>query len=173
MGWREPEPQDVGRVVFNRSFKRTDANLIRAREILRNSYLSRHGGEVGGAGPANVYFDQAMKTRPEAAWDALLKEILKGDSKKIWHGEHIENCHPQNALDGLLHHSRHTQGALGVPLECPRRSAESQLSRFLLTVSLEDLFEECIPCCFRSGFHRLIEVHIRLFSSAHFASVSG
>ena len=32
-----------------------------------------------------------MKTRPEAAWDALLKEILKGDSKKIWHGEHIEN----------------------------------------------------------------------------------
>ncbi len=50
MGWREPEPQDVGRVVFNRSFKRTDANLIRAREILRNSYLSRHGGEVGGAG---------------------------------------------------------------------------------------------------------------------------
>ena len=32
-----------------------------------------------------------MKTRPEAAWDELLKEILKGDSKKIWHGEHIEN----------------------------------------------------------------------------------
>ncbi len=38
-----------------------------------------------------MYFDQAMKTRPEAAWDELLKEILKGDSKKIWHGEHIEN----------------------------------------------------------------------------------
>ena len=35
-----------------------------------------------------------MKTRPEAAWDALLKEILKGDSKKIWHGEHIENLSP-------------------------------------------------------------------------------
>ena len=32
-----------------------------------------------------------MKTRPEAAWDALLKEILTGDSKKIWQGEHIEN----------------------------------------------------------------------------------
>ena len=91
MGWREPEPQDVGRVVFSRGFKRTDANLIRAREILRNSYLSRQGGEVGGAEQANVYFVQAMKTRPEAAWDALLKEILKGDSKKIWHGEHIEN----------------------------------------------------------------------------------
>ena len=63
MGWREPEPQDVGRVVFNRSFKRIDdANLIRAREILRNSYLSRHGDGVGGAEPANVYFDQAMKS---------------------------------------------------------------------------------------------------------------
>ena len=57
MGWREPEPQDVGRVVFNRSFKRTNV------EILRNSYLSRHGGEVGGAEQANVYFDQAMKTQ--------------------------------------------------------------------------------------------------------------
>ena len=77
----------MGRVVFNRNFKRTDANLIRAREILRNSYLSRHGDEVGGAEQANVCFDQAMKTRPEAAWDALLKEILKGDSKKIWHGD--------------------------------------------------------------------------------------
>ena len=56
-----------------------------------NSYLSRHGGEVGEVEQANVYFDQAMKTRPEAAWDALLKEILQGDSKKIWHEEHIEN----------------------------------------------------------------------------------
>ena len=91
MGWREPEPQDVGKVVFNRSLKRTDANLITAREILGNSYLSRHGDEAGGVEQANVYFDQAMKTRPEAAWDALLKEILKGGSKKIWHREHIEN----------------------------------------------------------------------------------
>ena len=32
-----------------------------------------------------------MKSKPNEAWDALLKEILKGDSKKIWHGEHIEN----------------------------------------------------------------------------------
>ena len=83
MGWREPEPQDVGRVVFNRSFKKTDANLIIAREILRNSYLSRLGDEAGGVEQANVYFDQAIKTRPEAAWEI--------DSKKIWHGEHIEN----------------------------------------------------------------------------------
>ena len=55
MGWREPEPQDVGRVVvFNRSFKRTDANLIIAREILRTSYLSRLGDEAGGIEQANM-----------------------------------------------------------------------------------------------------------------------
>ena len=28
-----------------------------------------------------------MKTRPDEAWEALLKEVLKGDSKRIWHGE--------------------------------------------------------------------------------------
>ena len=32
-----------------------------------------------------------MKDKPDAAWEALLKEVLKGDSKKIWHGEHMEN----------------------------------------------------------------------------------
>ena len=31
-----------------------------------------------------------MKTRPKEAWDALLKEILKGDSKRIWHRELME-----------------------------------------------------------------------------------
>ena len=36
---------------------------------------------------ANINFDQPMKTRPDEAWEALLKEILKGDSKRIWHGE--------------------------------------------------------------------------------------
>ena len=40
---------------------------------------------------ANIYFDQAMKTRPDDAWQALLKEVLKGDSKKNWHGELEEN----------------------------------------------------------------------------------
>ena len=44
MGWREPEPQDIGKVVFNRNHRRTEANLIRARQILRESYLERHGG---------------------------------------------------------------------------------------------------------------------------------
>ena len=33
------------------------------------------GGEM-----ANVYFDEAMKVKPEAAWEALLKVVLKGDS---------------------------------------------------------------------------------------------
>ena len=32
-----------------------------------------------------------MKTRPQEAWDALMKEILKGDSKRIWHGDLMEN----------------------------------------------------------------------------------
>lgn len=89
MGWREPEPQDIGKVVFNRNFKRSETNLIRAREILKNAYLSRHGGDY--LEPANIYFDQAMKTRPEEAWEALWKEILKGNSKRIWHGFLWEN----------------------------------------------------------------------------------
>ena len=88
MGWREPEPQDIGRVVFNRGFRRTEGNLIKAKETLRNSYLSRREANVE---QANIYFDEAMKDKPDAAWEALLKEVLKGDSKKIWHGEHMEN----------------------------------------------------------------------------------
>ena len=54
MGWRDPEPQDIGKVVFNRSHKRTDANLIRARATLREAYLSRHAGENGGTEQANI-----------------------------------------------------------------------------------------------------------------------
>ena len=91
MGWREPEAQDIGKVVFNRAFKKTEGNLIKAREILRKSYLSRHAAEHVGGELANVYFDEAMKDKPEAAWEALLKEVLKCDSKKIWHGELMEN----------------------------------------------------------------------------------
>ena len=36
-----------------------------------------------------------MKTRPDEAWEALLKEVLKGDSKRIWHGELWENLTPK------------------------------------------------------------------------------
>ena len=78
MGWREPEAQNIGKVVFNRNFKRTEGNLTRAKETLRQSYLSRHGREA---------IQEALKTKPKEAWDALLKEVLKGDSKRIWHGE--------------------------------------------------------------------------------------
>ena len=67
-------------MVFNRNHRRTEPNLIRARKILRESYLSRHGGSNDGEELANIYFDQAMKTRPDEAWEALLKEVLKGDS---------------------------------------------------------------------------------------------
>ena len=35
MGWRETEPQDISKVVFNRNFRRSEANLIRARKVLR------------------------------------------------------------------------------------------------------------------------------------------
>ena len=79
----------------NRNHKRTEANLIRARQILRESYLERHGGAVAGEDLANIYFDQAMKTRPDEAWEALLKEVLKRDSKRIWHGELWENLTPE------------------------------------------------------------------------------
>ena len=59
------------------------------------TYLSRHAGEAGGAEQANIYFDQAMKTSPKEALEALWKEILKGDSKKIWHGVHWEDLTPE------------------------------------------------------------------------------
>ena len=72
MGWREPEPQDIGRVVFDRGFRKTEGNLIKAKETLRNSYLSRREANVE---PANIYFDEAMKDKPDAAWEALLKEV--------------------------------------------------------------------------------------------------
>ena len=64
MGCREPEPQDIGRVIFYRGFRRTEGNLIKAKETLRNSYLSRHEANVE---PANIYFDEAMKDKPDAA----------------------------------------------------------------------------------------------------------
>ena len=32
-----------------------------------------------------------MKDKPEAAWEALLREVLKDDSRKIWHGELMKN----------------------------------------------------------------------------------
>ena len=50
MGWREPEAQDVGKVVFNRAFRRTEVNLIRARETLKQAFLSRHEGERASEG---------------------------------------------------------------------------------------------------------------------------
>ena len=83
MGWREPEVQDAGKVVFNKTHRRTEGNVIRAKEIFRNSYLSRHGGAVQNTEAANIYFDQAMKTKPTEAWHALLMEVLKKDSKRI------------------------------------------------------------------------------------------
>ena len=64
-------------MVFNGNHKRTEANLIRARQILRESYWERHGGGAAEEELANKYFDQAMKTRPDEAWEVLLKGVLK------------------------------------------------------------------------------------------------
>ena len=50
---------------INRAFKRTEGNLIKAREILRKSYLSRHAADHVGGEMANVYFDEAMKANPK------------------------------------------------------------------------------------------------------------
>ena len=97
-GWREPAAQDVGTMEFNRTHRRSEANLVKAREILEKAFLSSHdeGAEREAAcivfeEAANIYFNEAMNTRPHEAWDALLKEILKGDSKRICHGDLVEN----------------------------------------------------------------------------------
>ena len=60
MGWREPEAQDVGKVVFDRSHRRTEANLIRAREILKKAFLSRHE-EGAEREAANIFFEASAK----------------------------------------------------------------------------------------------------------------
>ena len=57
--------------------------------------MERHGRDLIPQEPANIYFDQAMKTKPEVAWEALLKEILKGDSKRLWHGKKSEDLTPE------------------------------------------------------------------------------
>ena len=36
-----------------------------------------------------------MKTKPDAAWQALLKEVLKVDNKKIWHDKHLNELTPE------------------------------------------------------------------------------
>ena len=80
MGWREPEPRDIEKVVLNRNQKRTESNLIRVP--FGEAWRSVDWEEL-----SNIYIDQAMKTILDEAWKAILKEFLKGDSKRIWHGE--------------------------------------------------------------------------------------
>ena len=103
-GRQEPEPGDVGRVVFNRSHRRTEANVIRAQEVLRRAYLERYGGatlpeddtgELLEHEQSNILYQQAMKERPEAAEAALLKEVQKAEEKKIWHPVHLKDLTPE------------------------------------------------------------------------------
>ena len=68
---RAGEPQDIGKVIFNRSHKRTDANIVRAGAVIREAYLSKYAGGSEGAEQTSIHFDQAMKTRPKEAQEAL------------------------------------------------------------------------------------------------------
>jgi hypothetical protein len=98
MGWQEPEPEDRGTVVFGRTHRRTEANLIRAREVLKKAYTGRRlREEVGGLATelVNLYYTQALKTRREDAEAALLKEVSKACEKKIWHGIHEMDLTPE------------------------------------------------------------------------------
>ena len=83
------------RRTWEKSFSTATSGGVEARKIPRDSHFSRHGRDNDGVEQANIYFDQAMKTRPEAAWEALLKKILKGDSKRIWHGKPWEQLTPE------------------------------------------------------------------------------
>jgi hypothetical protein len=98
MGWQEPEPEDRGKIVFGRSHRRTEANLARARDILKKAYTERKlRQEVGGLATelVNLYYAQALNTRREEAEAALLKEVSKACEKKIWHGIHEMELTPE------------------------------------------------------------------------------
>jgi diphthamide synthase (EF-2-diphthine--ammonia ligase) len=98
MGWKEPEPDDRGRVTFNKSHRRTEPNVIRAKEILRKSYIDRHSGvNIGELATelVNLYYAQALKTRRADAEGALFKEVLKACEKKIWEGVHEGELSPE------------------------------------------------------------------------------
>jgi hypothetical protein len=96
-----PEDVDKGRVVFDRRHRRTEANVIRAQEVLRKAYLERYGGSIKSEDEysdvnldvefSGIVFQQAMKSRPEAAEEALVKEVRKTIEKKIWHPIHEED----------------------------------------------------------------------------------
>ena len=95
-GYLEPELGDVGKVVFDRKNRRTEANEIRAQEVLRKAYLERYGGgdpteEAIPRELSGILYQQALKTRPEEAEEALLKEVKKACEKKIWHPVHLKD----------------------------------------------------------------------------------
>ena len=108
MGLLEPEPEDRDRVIFNRRHRRTEANVMKAQEVLRKAYLERYGG-LGGDEAAHstaagegletefsgVLFQQAMRTRPEAAEAALEKEVRKAVDKRVWHPVHEHGLTPE------------------------------------------------------------------------------
>ena len=101
-GRQEPEPEDVGKVVFDRKNRRTEAKVIQAQEVLRQAYLQRYGADVNqrveddrsqelNTEFSGILYQQALKSRPEAAEAALEKEVEKAEKKKIWHPVHKES----------------------------------------------------------------------------------
>ena len=63
MGWRELEPQDIGKVIFNRSHKRTDANLVRAGAVIREALSAQELSYVKPICP-NMLVELEGRNRP-------------------------------------------------------------------------------------------------------------
>ena len=109
-GRQDPEPEDIGRVVFNRRHRRTEANVVRAQEVFRRAYLERYGprDSVAVTGTdrdlevkqIGILYHLALRSRPEAAVAALEKVVQKACDKQIWHPVHVEELtDAQNTSD--------------------------------------------------------------------------
>jgi hypothetical protein len=99
-GYQRAEPEDTGRVVFDKDFKRTERNEMRAREILRSAYMERYAEEapaVPDVEPVvlvNMYFQKALKQRPTEAKAALFKEVSSCLDKDLFEGVLEEDLLP-------------------------------------------------------------------------------
>lgn len=125
MGLQKPEPEDDGRVVFDRKHRRSEANVIKAQEVIKRAYLERYQDREPSmtavettVESCGILYQQALKTRPEAATEALRKEVMKTCDKEIWHGvlwdsltqeqkalvlpmmkNYVEKYHPDSTFD--------------------------------------------------------------------------
>ena len=90
MVWREPEVQDVGKVVFNKAHRRTEGNVIQETLI----YLDMEEQEA-----ANIYSDQAMKTMGCAIREYMILSQAELRTHVLWvcelSSEHIKGQHEE------------------------------------------------------------------------------